>query len=66
MRLTEPDYGYLAAKKGVHNKEELKQALSEVADSTDLNKKYRDFEHLLFTTRNAERVLRFGEFVKEL
>lgn len=66
LGLTEPDYGYLAAKKGVHNKVELKQALSEVADNTDLKKKYRDFEHLLFTTRNAERVLRFGEFVKEL
>ena len=29
-------------------------------------RKGRDFEHLLFATRNAERVLRFGEFVKEL
>lgn len=62
----EPDYSYLAAKRGIHNKEELKFALTETVDRTDLKKKYRDFEHLLFNKINAEKVLRFGEFVKEL
>ncbi len=63
---TEPDYHYLAVKKGIHNKSELKQALTEVVKKTDLQKKYRDFEHLLFNKLNAEKILRFGEFVKEL
>ncbi len=62
----EPDYSYLAAKRGIHNKEELKLALTETTEATDLKKKYRDFEHLLFNKVNAEKVLKFGEFVKEL
>lgn len=62
----EPDYFYLAEKKGIHNKEELKSALTETTETTDLKKKYRDFEHLLFNKANAEKVLRFAEFVKEL
>ena len=62
----EPDYYYLAEKKGIHNKEELKAALTETTETTDLKKKYRDFEHLLFNKANAEKVLRFAEFVKEL
>lgn len=63
---TEPDYEYLATKRDIHNKEELKEALFNTIENTDLKKKYRDFEHLLFNKANAERVLRFSEFVKEL
>jgi len=66
LGLTEPDYGYLAAKQNIYNREELKRALLETVKKTDLKKKYRDFEHLLFNKANAERVLRFEEFVKEL
>jgi len=63
---TEPDYDYLAIKQNIRNKDELTRALFETVDKTDLKKKYRDFEHLLFNKANAERVLRFGEFIKEL
>lgn len=63
---TEPDYEYLATKRDIHNKEELKEALINTIENTDLKKKYRDFEHLLFNKANAEKVLRFSEFVKEL
>ncbi|MDP4276909.1 MAG: nucleotidyl transferase AbiEii/AbiGii toxin family protein [Bacteroidota bacterium] len=63
---TEPDYDYLAFKQNISNKEGLKRALLETVHKTDLKKKYRDFEHLLFNKANAERVLRFGEFVNEL
>ena len=63
---TEPDYEYLATKRDIHNKEELKEALINTIENTDLKKKYRDFEHLLFNKANAERVLRFSEFVKEV
>ncbi|MDD4590553.1 MAG: nucleotidyl transferase AbiEii/AbiGii toxin family protein [Parabacteroides sp.] len=62
---TEPDYQYLAIKKGIHDKAELRRALTEIIDKTDLQKKYRDFEHLLFDKSKAEKVLRFGAFVKE-
>jgi predicted nucleotidyltransferase component of viral defense system len=63
---TGPDYEYLSVKQGIHNKEDLKEALIRTVESTDLKKKYRDFEHLLFNKVNAEKVLRFGAFVKEL
>src|SRR5574344_1085906 len=63
---TEPDYEYFATKSDIHNKEELKEALFNTIENTDLKKKYRDFEHLLFNKANAEKVLRFSEFVKEL
>ena len=63
---TEPDYGYLAAKWGIHNKEELKAALTEIVANTDLNVKSKDFEHLLFNRINSDKILRFGEFAKTL
>ena len=63
---SEPDYEYLTTKREIHNKEELKEQLIKTTESTDLKKKYRDFEHLLFNKANAEKVLLFGEFVKEL
>lgn len=63
---TDPDYGYLSAKKNIHNKEELKAALKKTLESTDLKRKHSDFEHLLLNKGNSERILRFGEFVDEL
>lgn len=35
---TEPDYQYLATKKNIHDKKELKQALTEIVKTTDLQK----------------------------
>lgn len=66
LGLTSPDYAYLSAKRNITNKEDLKRALIETVNEIDLNKKYRDFEHLLFDRANAEKILRFNEFVKEL
>ncbi len=63
---TDPDYQYLSVKHNVHTKEELKTALSQVVEKTDLKKKYRDFSHLLFKQSNAEKVLLFQEFVNQL
>ena len=63
---TEPDYGYLTAKWGIHNKEELKTALIETTDKTNLESKSKDFEHLLFSRNNKTRILQFREFVDSL
>ncbi|MFA5229454.1 MAG: hypothetical protein WC446_06865 [Candidatus Paceibacterota bacterium] len=63
---TDPDYQYLAEKHNIHTKEELITALSQIVEKTDLNKKYRDVEHLLFKQSNAEKVMLFHEFVKGL
>lgn len=61
-----PDYEYLAAKKEIRNKEELKVAFAQTVNVTDLKMRYKDFERLLFNKENAEKVLRFGDFVKEI
>ena len=63
---TGPDYGYLAAKWGIHNKEELKTALIESTEKTNLETKSKDFEHLLFNRDNKTKILRFREFVELL
>ena len=63
---TGPDYGYLAAKWGIHNKEELKTALIESTEKTNLETKSKDFEHLLFNRDNKTKILRFREFVESL
>jgi hypothetical protein len=64
LGLTEPDYGYLTTKWGIHNKAELREALLRVADTTDLATKSRDFEHLLFSRAGIRKVLMFREFVE--
>ena len=58
---TQPDYGFLQARCGIGTPEALRQALGELLASTDLNLKKKDFEHLLFERRNAEKILRFSE-----
>jgi predicted nucleotidyltransferase component of viral defense system len=63
---TEPDYGYLAAKWGIRDKTELREALLRIAAETDLSAKSRDFEHLLFNKNNLRKVLMFREFVEGL
>jgi predicted nucleotidyltransferase component of viral defense system len=63
---TKPDYSFLAERSGIHNVEELKTEVSKILETTDLNKKKRDFEHLLFNKKNSERILSVGEFFQDL
>lgn len=60
------DYNFLSKKCGVKNLVELKQATAKMLQSVDLNKKMRDFEHLLFNKSNSEKILRVGMFIDEL
>jgi hypothetical protein len=45
---------------------ELKLAAVEVLKSVDLNKKMKDFEHLLFNKTKSERILSVGAFLDGL
>lgn len=63
---TQPDYEFLAARCGIHNPQELKEAIFRLLDTVDLSKKQRDFEHLLFHKENSKKILRFREFVEPL
>ena len=61
-----PDYDFLSKRCGIHNLQEFKQATSKLLKTVDLNKKQKDFEHLLFNKTSSEKILRFGEFVESL
>lgn len=63
---TKPDYSFLAKMQGIHNLRELKERTEDVLGRIDLDKKKRDFEHLLFNKRNSERILRVGDFFNEM
>lgn len=66
LALTNPDYQFLAQRSGIHNLEELKQAISNLLQTTDLRKKSKDFEHLLFNKENSRKILRFEDFISNL
>ena len=63
---TSPAYSFLSSKNGINNLSELKTAISELLPKVDLKQKSRDFEHLLFSKGNSQRILAFGEFIKQL
>ena len=61
---TAPDYSFLSFKWGIHDLPELKTAIAKVLAKIDLKHKSKDFEHLLFSKGNSQRILSFGEFIK--
>lgn len=63
---TQPDYGFLSARCGVTDLQELKTAIEENLQTADLNQKHCDFEHLLFNRDNSRRILNFRDFVNSL
>ncbi len=63
---TSPNYDFLAKKRGIGSPEELKTAIFQVLERTDLNVKMKDFEHLLFNKANSSRILRFKEYIKDV
>ena len=63
LQQTRPDYEFLSARVEFGTPQQLKVALAEKLRETDLNVKKRDFEHLLFNAKDAEKILHFAEFV---
>lgn len=63
---TTPDYDFLTEKCGIGNIKELKASVTEMIKTINLNDKKRDFEHLIFDSRNSEKVLRVGDFFDSL
>jgi predicted nucleotidyltransferase component of viral defense system len=66
LQRTEPDYSFLKQKKGISDKSQLITDLIKIVETTDLSRKCRDFAHLLIDKSEAERILRFGDLVKNL
>ena len=63
---TSPDYTTLSEMQGISDLKSLKQSVARILETTDLNQKKRDFEHLLFTRKNSERILSAGQFFRDL
>ena len=66
LALTRPDYKFLKSRCGIGSLGELKPHINELLQTTNLNVKVRDFEHLLFNSGNAKKILRFEEFIISL
>ena len=63
---TQPDYSFLSEMQGIKNLDELKTATADIIENIDINKKKRDFEHLLFNKTKSERILLIEDFFLEL
>jgi len=61
-----PDYDFLSKRCGITNLQEFKEATGKLLETVDLNKKQKDFEHLLFNKANSGKILRFGNFINSL
>lgn len=59
---TEPDYDFLAKRIGIGTPWELKDALAKKMSETSLTDKQKDFQHLLFASNAADKILLFNEF----
>lgn len=63
---TRPNIEFLNKRVGIKSTDELKLALAELLKDIDLNKKKRDFSHLIFNDLNAERILHFLHIVNSM
>jgi predicted nucleotidyltransferase component of viral defense system len=61
-----PDYPFLSERHGIHNLEEFQSAARKILERVDLEKKKKDFDHLLFNKKNSERILHLNEFINNL
>ena len=61
---TSPDYDFLRQRNGIASAHELKDALMEKLEHTNLALKQKDFEHLLFNPSRSAQILHFKEFVE--
>ncbi len=62
--LTDPDFGYLDMKFGITNHVQLCERILRSCETTDFEKKSRDFEKLVFNPEEARKVLFFREYIR--
>lgn len=63
---TMPNFDFLKQRCNVGSLDELKQAIYNLLLKIDLNIKKKDFEHMLFSRQNSDKILRFKEFVESM
>jgi predicted nucleotidyltransferase component of viral defense system len=63
--LTSPDFGYLKSKFGISHEIQLYDRILKSCETTDFQKKSRDFEKLIFDQAETKKVLLFIEFIRQ-
>lgn len=66
MSQTQPDYTFLKERTGISNPAELTAAFLDSISRVNLSQKAKDFEHLLFDSKNSKRIESFPEFVASM
>lgn len=61
---TEPDYDFLMKRSGISTPKELKTALDKKVEETNLHDKQKDFQHLLFTGNEGNKIFLFKDFME--
>lgn len=61
---TRPDFSFLGKRSGVPDAATLRTRLLSFSDPATLKRKAQDVRHLLFIPENADRILRFREFLE--
>lgn len=64
MQQTKPSYEFLKERSGISKHQGFEKSHHGQIGTVDLNVKKRDFEHLLFNTHSADRILLFPEFIE--
>jgi predicted nucleotidyltransferase component of viral defense system len=62
---TEPDFGYLNAKFGILNHEQLYEKILKCCKATNFKVKSRDFEKLVFDSAETKKILLFEEYIRQ-
>lgn len=63
--LTDPDFGYLEMRFGITHNIQLYERILESCETTDFEKKSRDFEKLVFDPAETKKVLLFKEYIRQ-
>jgi predicted nucleotidyltransferase component of viral defense system len=63
--LTEPDFGYLGMKFGITHHAKLYDRILKSCETTDFERKSRDFEKLVFDPEETRKVLLFKEYIRQ-
>jgi hypothetical protein len=63
---TKPDFAYLDSKVGIVGMQELQQRLLTKSEGLNFKQLVRDVEPFLINSRDANRILLFSEYIREL
>jgi predicted nucleotidyltransferase component of viral defense system len=66
LQRTKPNYGYLAQKVGIKDKQMLKKKILAHVKNQNLNELAKDVEPFLFQPSDSKKIIMFSEYIKQL